>query len=426
MRVLLLSLGTRGDLEPFLAAGVLLRDRGHEVRAVMPAQFAELVYEAGIEFRPLSHEFLELLDTAAGRGIMGQRGGRLRRLGQLVHLARASARLQRRLVEEQRAATLDFAPDRLLYHPKCFYARLWGMRHPDRAFALSPVPNWLHPTRRYPHIAFPQNWTRLPTGWTYRLANGATALAASRALRRFRDDFPGVDVRFRAMRRHMREREHVLYLVSPTLFPPPPEWPARAQVIGHLERTSGADYDPPPELAAFLERHAGEDVLGVTFGSMVGADPARTTAAILEALAELGVPAVLNTAGGGLVRTAAPAGARVAWVDGVPYDWLLPRVAALVHHGGSGTTNAALRHGCASMIVPHIVDQFFWARRCVDLGVGPAGPPISRLTASSFLAGARALLAEPRYRARAGAIAQGMRGEDAAGGLVAALGVAGS
>lgn len=410
MKILLLSVGTRGDMEPFLAVGERMLGEGHQVTVVMPEQFRLLAEEVGVGFYPLSRQFLELLETSAGRGIMGQRGGKLRRAVQLFSLARKSLHLQKMLLDQQRDAIIAAEPDRIFYHPKCLFGRLWGMANPERAAVLSPIPNWLHPVREYPHIAFPQRWGQRFNGWTYRFTNGLTALVGARMLRRYRKDYPGLDISRRAILQHMREREKVFYLVSQVLFPQPNYWPPQARVAGYLERPKTNRWAPPEKLLRFLKLYAGQRILFITFGSMVNANPAKTTSLILAALRDLKIPAILNAAAGGLIRPPNPS-PNTFWVDDIPYDWIFPRVHAVVHHGGSGTTHTTVKHGCASLIIPHIIDQFFWNQRCADLGVGPLGPPIKRLNTKNFGALIRKILSNPEYREKANTLATAMAKE---------------
>jgi sterol 3beta-glucosyltransferase len=410
MKILLLSIGTRGDMEPFLATGDWLLTQGHELGIVMPEQFRELAGEVGLEFFPLSRQFLELLETSAGRGIMGQRGGKLRRFGQLLSLARQSMQVQKTLLVQQKEAIDAFRPDQIFYHPKCLFGRLWGMLYPDRAAVLSPIPNWLHPVREYPHIAFPQQWGQKVNRWTYSFTNGMTALMGARMLKPFRQDYPAINLSRRAILQHMREQERVLYLVSQILFPQPDYWPKQARVVGYLERPKTNNWQPPEELLTFLADHHHEQVLFFTFGSMVNADPARTTEIILEVLQDVGVPAILNVAAGGLVLPTTPPD-RTFWVEDIPYDWIFPKVYGVIHHGGSGTTHTTLKHGCASLIIPHIIDQFFWNQRCADIGVGPLGPPIKRLSKTNLTSLLGEMLRDTSYRERAELLGQKMKDE---------------
>jgi sterol 3beta-glucosyltransferase len=126
----------------------------------------------------------------------------------------------------------------------------------------------------------------------------------------------------------------------------------------------------------------------------------------------LNVPSILITSSGGLLATQADT-PTLKFVKEIPYDWLFPHCKAVVHHGGSGTTHTALRYGCASMIIPHIIDQFFWNRLIARRGIGPLGPSVSRLQQATFTQLLEGLLNQAAYRQAARAIAKQMQGEDA-------------
>ena len=111
---------------------------------------------------------------------------------------------------------------------------------------------------------------------------------------------------------------------------------------------------------------------------MGGRDPARTTRLVLEALAQAGQRALLVTGWGGLETEKPPE--NVFKVENAPYTWLFPRMAAVVHHGGAGTTGAGLQAGKPTVICPFVADQPFWGRRVAVLGAGPPPIPQRKLT----------------------------------------------
>jgi len=206
MKFLLLSIGTRGDAEPFLAVGDLLQRAGHEVIIALPAQFRHLAEDAGLAFEPLDERFLKLLDGQVARDFMGQRGNWFKRIFQLARLAKTSLSVQKDMIREQRDLIVRHAPDRVLYHPKCLVARAWGMGFPELAICLSPVPNILHPVRDYPHIGI----TRALGGWgnwqSFWLINRVTARMVVKYVKPFAADFPDADLRSGAVYRHMLNR----------------------------------------------------------------------------------------------------------------------------------------------------------------------------------------------------------------------------
>jgi UDP:flavonoid glycosyltransferase YjiC (YdhE family) len=168
------------------------------------------------------------------------------------------------------------------------------------------------------------------------------------------------------------------------------------------------DWRPPAALVDFLAD--GRPPIYVGFGSMAPADAERLTALALDALARADQRAVLLAGWAGLGRTAASD--RVLVVDAVPHDWLFPRVAAVVHHGGAGTTAAGLRAGVPAVVVPFFADQPFWGERVWRLGVGAR--PIQRkaLTTEQLAAAIRHVVADRPTRERAAALGERVRAED--------------
>jgi sterol 3beta-glucosyltransferase len=410
MKFLLLSIGTRGDMEPFLAVGDLLLKAGHEAICVMPAQFRELAEGAGFLFEPLDKRFLELIDGSAGRAIMGQKGSAISRVIQLGKLAKESLAIQKDIVSEQRDAIARHLPDRILYHPKCVFARAWGIAHPEQAIGLSPIPNWLNPVREYPHIAFNADFGERGNLMTYSVINYITALISARYVKAFAKDFPKHRLNRKAISRYMQDHERVLYLVSSTLFPRPDYWPEQAKVPGYFERPKTGNWSPPAGLLEFLATYQDQEITFITFGSMVNATPEATTNTIIEVLRKHRIPAIINTSSGGLLRSdTAPD--HIHFVGNIPYEWIFPKVHSVVHHGGSGTTHTAVKHGCASLIFPHIIDQFFWNRRVAELGLGPLGLKIKRLSADSFERLLLDLRSKEAYTENARRLAKKMEGE---------------
>jgi UDP:flavonoid glycosyltransferase YjiC (YdhE family) len=195
-----------------------------------------------------------------------------------------------------------------------------------------------------------------------------------------------------------RARSSLLHLVacSPAIAPPPPDAPAAVHFTGAWP---GDDAPEPlaPALSAFLA--VPEPTVVVTFGSMVGGDAAEIGAAVREAIQSVGVRAVIQEGVAGLGGPADEE--RIIVVGPADHRLLLPRAAAVVHHGGAGTTHAVAGAGVPSVVVPHVGDQPYWAARLHRLGVAPEPLPVRRLTAAELTARLRATLDDEAMRARA-------------------------
>jgi sterol 3beta-glucosyltransferase len=212
-------------------------------------------------------------------------------------------------------------------------------------------------------------------------------------------------------RRALWQGHAMLYGISPQLLPPPADWPSNAHVCGQWIRPISS-WAPPPALQDFLD--AGEPPLYVGFGSMQGFDPASMLARIVEAVA--GRRVLFHPGWSGMDVASLPPTFHV--VQDAPHDWLLPRVAAVVHHGGSGTSHSACRAGVPSVVVPFAGDQAFWAERLVRIGVSPRRLPATPEPGDLRRAIDEASTAE--IRARASKIGRQMREED---GLATAVGL---
>jgi hypothetical protein len=199
-----------------------------------------------------------------------------------------------------------------------------------------------------------------------------------------------------------------LYGFSPSLIPVPPDWHGAGTVCGYWFLEPDRSWSPPPDLEEFLG--AGPPPLYVGFGSMASEDPGRTGAIVLDALQRTGQRAVLASGWGGLRSSQLPATVRA--VDFVPHDWLFSRVSGAVHHGGAGTTGAALRAGIPSVIVPFFADQFFWAARLNALGMSPPAVPQKELTVEKLAEAIRAITGTPDMRKRCQDMARAIGSEN--------------
>ena len=210
-------------------------------------------------------------------------------------------------------------------------------------------------------------------------------------------------------------RGPVLYGFSRHVVPLPTGRERPRHATGYWTLPAGPDWTPPPALAAFLSRPG--PVVSIGFGSMAGGDPDATTALAVDAARRAGVRAVLLAGSGGLAAT--PETDDVFVADAVPHDWLFPRVDAVVHHGGAGTTGAAIQAGVPAVVVPFTVDQPFWASRVAALGVGPAPLPYGQLSAARLADALRQATTDKPMRDRARTLGAAVRAEDGVAAAVA-------
>jgi len=410
MKFLLTSIGTRGDIEPFLAQAEILRDRGEEVICLFPEQFRETTERMGLRFYGYSREFLEILDSPDAQMIMGGMGSFTHRTRVLYRIFRHTMHLQRDMMRLQHELIQREHPDRIVYHPKALYPLVWGLDHPGQSIMVSPIPCVSHPVNHLSVMGTKGNANlgRTLNRLSYWLVNTVRARLTYRLVRPYLDDFKHSGIGTSRLRKQMAEHERTHYAVSPALFSEPGYWPASAKVVGFYDRNKTIDWQPSTSLLDFLQQN--DNVLFITFGSISNDKPREKTEAILSVLRKHEIPAIINTSWGGLLALdSAPD--HVLFVDNIPYDWIFSRVYAVVHHGGSGTTHSATRAGCPSLIIPHVVDQFFWNRRIAELGLGLRGKPIKMLRADNFEENLMQLWTGKQYKEKAMQVAGQMAAE---------------
>jgi len=397
MRVAIQTLGTRGDVQPYIALARGLIERGHDVQIAAPVQFEGMVGGHGIAFAPLPGEFLELIDRPAGKAALaGSRG-----FGAGLKLLKHMRPLMRPLLDAEWAAVRTFTPDIIVGHPKSLAA-------PHMAEALgcpyvlaSPLPGFT-PTSAFPTPLLPFASLGPFNRISHALATLGPGLLFGKLIREWRKNAIGPDRR----RSTAGLRSGTIYAYSPKVVPVPPDWGNDVLVSGYWF-LDGDDWQPSEGLAAFLE--AGEPPVYVGFGSMPGLDPQGLTSIVVEALGRTGKRGLLATGGGALEAVSTPANVHV--IPGAPHDRLFPRVAGTIHHGGAGTTAASLRAGRPTAVCPFFGDQPFWGRRVAELGVGPDPLDPKSLTVES-LAAAIMAMDDPTMRSRAAALGTAIRKED--------------
>ncbi|NPA30884.1 MAG: glycosyltransferase family 1 protein [Chloroflexi bacterium] len=408
MHVLIAALGSRGDVQPFVALGWALIQRGHTVTLVTDRLFQALAQTYGLRVATfdadVQHHMASLVQV-----------GHRNAARQLLELARSGKRTADLIFPLIHAEAQNV--DMVVLSPLAMVAADIAVQRgvPFTTAAVQP----LTPTAAFAHPlapAWPRGWPgeRLYNRGTYAWINGVLGWLARPYVNRFRTQVLGLPPRpWRDFLRADPFPRPMLYAFPEQVVPRPPEWGPDVHLTGYWLLPPPADWSPSPELQAFLE--AGPPPVYVGFGSMVDPDPEGLTRQIIEALRLVGRRGILLGGWARLGRGARPKDILV--VDEVPHTWLFPRCAAVVHHGGSGTTAAGLHAGVPAVVVPYLMDQPFWGRRVAALGVGPQPIPRRKLTAQALAQALDRALHDEAMRARAAALGQTLR---AANGLAQA------
>ncbi len=397
MRIALAVEGTRGDVHPMFALGASLIARGHEIVVCAPPDFRSEAEARGMRFETVGISVREYLTEKAHAVARG--GLAILREGRSY--AEASLRAQfQRLPEATADADAVVAAGVQLAARSA--AELRGV--PYRYVAYCPA---LLPSAEYPPAML--SLGSLPR-WANRLSWRILLVLQERwlggALNREREALGLAPVR--DVFRHLLTQRPVL-AADHELAPCPRDCPFEVEQVPCLHPLRGAAL--PPKLEAFLEQGPPPVYLG--FGSMTDPDPGATTRALLEALTRLGCRALISRGWAGLADGPLPEG--VLAIGPVSHAELFPRLAAVVHHGGAGTTTTAARAGVPQIVVPHVFDQFYWARRVAELGIGPPGPRRSRLAAAPLAESLAATLDNEVLLERARELGARLRSRAAAG-----------
>ncbi|MEV0322892.1 glycosyltransferase [Streptomyces sp. NPDC050658] len=399
MKILITAAGSYGDVAPYTGLGARLREAGHEVALATQDTFAPLVRGAGLTFRALPAN-----PYASGGGGAGKR-----------ELMRTAASF----VRELGAGLVDAAEhgaDVLLLSTTT--APLgWQLAE---ATGIPVLGVYLQPTH--------------PTGEFAPVVSGARSLGrfGNRAMGRFSLRMADrvyadavTDLRARlglplaaphtVRRRQETARWPVLHGFSEALVPRPADWRAGLDVVGNWWPHHDPRLPLPPAFEDFLR--AGPPPVFIGFGSMAAGEGERLSEIAVAALRRAGLRGVLQEGRAGLMAY----GDDILTVDEVPHALLFPRMAAVVHHAGAGTTAAALRAAAPAVPVPVMADQPFWAARLAASGAATAPIPFKELTAERLAEQLRCAVGEETYQAAAGAIARRMGTEDGAGQVLKAV-----
>jgi len=406
VNILLIAIGTRGDVQPFVTAGQALIERGHQVSLAAPKGFAAMAEAAGLGFHPLPMDFQELMQEPEIKAAMTTLSGKLKAYRW------ASDRMNAQM-DALWAIGLEVAPDLILHHFKGSLAPYLARRLGAISIPVMLQPGFMA-TGEYPQFLIAsRSLGRVGNLASHHLINAVIRLGGNMMIRRWRKaSNPDLGPTMDAMQGYHPGGEACrVHAYSPTLVPRPDAWPASEVQTGYLF-ADPAEFTPPPALAQFLS--AGPSPVYIGFGSMPGIDAAAAGRAVQQALAQTGRRAVVATGWGGLQGLENSDSIHV--LDAVPHDWLFPRVSVVVHHGGSGTTHEGLRWGRPSVICPLFADQPFFGQRVADLGAGP--PPIAqkKLSAERLAAALMATQVAP-VQAKAAEIGAAIRAEDGVGRL---------
>lgn len=400
MKITILTYGSRGDVQPFLALAVGLQQAGHIVTLAAPHRFATMIEQSSVRCTPLAGDPDELSQffNDAGRNVYKM----------VRSMQKHIFRIAPEVVKDAQKA-LEGAD--LLVHSFAFttgahsFARELGI--PDVSIQMFPV---FAPTRAFPAIGMPENsprWLNYLSHWfSTQIFWHAGNAGYYQLRRRAHADFPH-QLSWPFHPTPGRPVTPLVFACSPAVLGKPADWDLPHIHVPGYFFLDHPDYQPPVALSRFLE--SGDPPVCITFGSMINKDAERIGKSALNAIQRVQCRAIVLTGWGGWLPETSQKD--VLYLDGVPHDWLFPRCRAVVHHGGAGTVAAGLRAGVPAIIIPHAADQPFWGSRVAAIGAGPKPIPVRKVTEENLAAALMQALSEP-FQKQAEAIGHQIRSEN--------------
>ncbi len=384
--ITILTIGSRGDVQPFISFSYALKARGYTPRIASFAEYRGWVESHGIEFREIAGDPTTIMTLCVDNGMFTMKFIKegINQLSWIKELFTTALEATR-------------GTDLILATQSCMIGANLGQAHSVPFMHVFTMP-W-HKTRHFPHpFMVPDPGSE--KGETYneyswKLIEGGMGLGLSPSVNAFRKKaglaptFVGGPIEY--------EMLPCLYNFSPLLLPKPSDWPKHVHNTGFwFLDNPDLKWQPPADLLEFLGTEEWGPCVYIGFGSIVVPDPEGMSAAIVDGVKKAGIRAIvsegwsargkkkderdekLNQVSEKISQLAVSdkTEKELVWpetiykVKQIPHDWLFPQMAAVVHHGGAGSTAAGLRAGCPTIIHPFFGDQFFWSDVVEKQGLG--------------------------------------------------------
>ncbi len=370
--ITILCSGSRGDLQPYIALAQELKKSGKSVRIVGGESFDSFIKSYGIDVYPLSADYLSTdLDPQFLQDALSS-DNPLKMLLTFNKMKKYTIGLTEEMFQACKGSEL------ILYHPGCTIGYFAGTQLGIPSVLASPFP--MHKTKEIASV-IAYGKTKMPISFSYRLLQGMLWMAGKTGIKAFyKWSFGELPTNFGIPFERVDQEHPALVSCSNFVFPRPTDWNSNIHQYGYWFVKEEVEYAPSKELSDFLAK--GEKPIYIGFGSVFDSKHKdETVRLITAALLQTGKRGILCGLGAldNLPDT-------IFAVDSLPHSWLFQQVSLVCHHGGAGTTAAGFRAGVPSIIIPFSNDQFAWAHRAYDIGVGAAPIYRKKLTVEKLVA----------------------------------------
>ncbi|MDX1412714.1 MAG: glycosyltransferase [Candidatus Promineifilaceae bacterium] len=408
MHCTILAIGSRGDVQPLIALGVGLKNAGYEVRIATHADFEAFVKQHDLEYFQLTGNAARFYGGPAAAALRD----RSRKAGEFLSFFQnyLSTFLDKLLIGCWEASQ----------DTDCLLCWSWTRAGPSLAERLG-IPVFMvgnYPVIHFPTRAFPNPYQgSMPVDSTpeenllsWQKSRNLTRVGQDH-IDRWRQQTLGLaPISWEEELAALQQLPHLLGF-SPAVLPKPPDWPEWVYITGYWLLDAPVDYTPPPELTDFLSSRPAPVAIG--FSSQIRRDARRINQIVIEALAQAEQSGIIIAGWSRLKGIELPE--TIFRIRFVPYDWLFPHVAAMVHQGGSGSAAMALRAGVPNMAVPFGYEQELWGRQIAAQGAGVAPILPGDLTPERLAEAIRRLVEDEAIRHHAARLSATLRVEDGVG-----------
>lgn len=377
MHVTILTAGTRGDTQPYIALGLELKKNGYDVRLVAFENFESFIKSYGLDFQPIHGDIIKL---AAGKEAqnMSKSDNPLKFFISFRKFKHTLVKMQ----EDVWNACHD--TDAIIYHLGLPIGYFIAQHLNIPCFLANPFP--MTPTKAYPSMLFYNGprFGKLYNILTHKVFLQGFWMAFRSSIKEFwQKEFEEIPSPFSCpYYKQLSDALPIINNCSKFVFNKPDDWNENVDITGYWFLDNEPDWKPSDELLNFLNE--GSPPVYIGFGSIGDSSAAfETTELVIKALQLSGQRGILATGWSGMSKIE-QLPKNVFMLESVLHTWLFPQMAAVVHHGGAGTTAAGLNAGVPSIIIPHGNDQPAWGKRIYELGVGPSPIPRRKLTAKAL------------------------------------------
>lgn len=387
MKITILTIGSRGDIEPYVALGLALKNSGQQVQIASLKNFELLISGSGLDFYPVQGDISSIMTSEVANNA--------RQVDNPLKFLRSFNQMKEYVFELQK----DFfdaclGSDAIVYHPGASIGYFIAQHLNIPSILATPFP--MAPTKAYPSLIFYHmpRFGKIYNLFTHRVFENIMWMANRSPVQQFwKQKFGKKPENFRCpYGRQTTKRLPTIMSCSDAVFPRPDDWSEHVHNTGYWFLDENPDWSPGEDLLAFLEQ--GPPPVYVGFGSV--ADPKlalETTLIVIDGLRLAGQRGLLSSGWQGM-RIESKVPDSIYLLESAPHAWLFPRMAAVVHHGGAGTTAAGFRAGVPSVIIPHSNDQYAWGQRVYELGAGSRPIPRKHLNPERLAEAIQAALTE--------------------------------